>query len=224
MPVDPPLRGPRPGQLLSFGWLLWPVGALLALILEKRERTAHRFEGFGAWRRMLALGVMLAGLAGVPVLDLTIYGINGGYFPGMASLFAGFMQVLLVLKIASPEVYYPDWVVLGLVDILLGVLLLVDPSLAEGWSLPGFGVCLAASSLARIWIGLTFRVANAFTWMGSSGLVGLFLLGWFLVVLLTADDIRLDIPIAADLVLRADLTLRGIALMAFGVSLRQGDD
>lgn len=223
MHVDPSLRGPRPGRVPLSGWCLGAVGALIGFVLAERERTAHRFEGFGAWRRMLALGVMLAGLAGIPVLDLTIYGLNGSYFPGMASLFAGFLQALLILKIASPEVY-PDWVALGGLDILIGTVLLIDPTLAEGWSLPGFGVCFAASALIRIWIGLTFRRANAFTWIGSSGLVGLFLLGWFLVVLLTTVDFRLDSPVAADMMLRADLTLRGVALMGLGLSLRTGED
>lgn len=166
---------------------------------------------------------MLAGLAGIPVLDFTIYGINGSYFPGMASLFAGFLQALLVLKIASPEVY-PDWVVLGLFDILLGALLLIDPSLAEGWSLAAFCLCLAASALVRIWIGVTFRAANAITFIGTSGLVGLFLLAWFLVAVLSSRDVSLDLPVAADLVLRADLALRGAAIMGFGVSLRNRED
>lgn len=223
MPVDPSLRGPRLGGLSPFGWLLWSVGALLARILAQRERTARRFSGFGAWRRVLALGVMLAGLAGIPVLDLTIYGVNGAYFPGMASLFAGFLQALIILKIASPEVY-PDWVVLGVLDILIGALLLVDPTLAAGWSLAAFCLCLAASALVRVWIGMTFRDANAFVFIGASGLVGLFLLAWFLVAVFSSNDVGIDLPVAADLVLRADLTLRGAAIMGFGVSLRSRED
>lgn len=223
MPIDPSLRGHRPGRLPLLGWCLRPVSALIGLILAERERTAHRFEFFGAWRRVLALGVMLAGLAGIPVLELTVYGIDGSYFPGMASLFGGFLQALLVLKIASPEVYH-DWVVLGVLDILIGILLLIDPTLADGWSLAGFVLCLAMSALVRLWIGMTFRDANAFTWIGASGLVGLFLLGWFLVAVLSSRDVSLDLPVAADLVLRADLLLRGAAMMGFGVSLRYRED
>lgn len=168
---------------------------------------------------MLALGVMLAGLAGVPVVSLILYGVNGSYFPGMASIFGGFLQALLIIRIASPDVY-PDWIGLGVIDVLIGVILLFDPGLAACWSLAGFGFCFAASAVVRIWIGLTFRDAGAFTFIGASGLVGLFLLAWFLIALLSSDDIRLDLPIATDLVLRADLLLRGAALIGFGLSLR----
>lgn len=223
MPIDPSLRGPRPARQPLLGWCLRPAGALFGLILAEQERTAHRFESFGAWRRVLALGVMLAGLAGLPVLDLTIYGFDGSYFPGMASLFAGLLQALLILKIARPEVY-ADWLALGIFDILIGAPLLVDPTLAAGWSLASFGLCFAMSALVRVWIGMTFRDANAFTWMGASGLVGLFLLAWFLVAVFSSRDVSLDLPVAADLVLRADLALRGAAIMGFGVSLRDRED
>ncbi len=202
-----------------FGRVLRPVAYLLGVILAERDRTQQRFRSFGCWRRVLALGVMLAGLAGIPVVSLVIYGVNGSYFPGMASIFGGFLQALLIIRIASPDVY-PDWIGMGVIDILIGVVLLFDPGLSTCWSLVGFGLCLAASALVRIWIGLTFREAGAFTFIGSSGLVGLFLLAWFLVVLLSSDDVRLDVPIATDLVLRADLLLRGAALIGFGLSLR----
>lgn len=171
---------------------------------------------------MVALGSMLAGLAGIPVVSFVAYGLNGGsYFPGMASIFGGFLQIMLILKIASPDIYL-DWLIMGAFDVLIGALLLIDPGLASGLSLVAFALCLAASSLSRLMIGVTFHDASAFTWVGASGLVGLFLLSWFLTVVFLTSDGRLDLPMAADLVLRADLTLRGAAIVGFGLSLPRG--
>ncbi|WP_026791721.1 hypothetical protein [Pleomorphomonas oryzae] len=222
MPFDePPFFGPPSGR--RYAHLLRPVATLIDAILAARDRTEDRFRGNGCWRRMLALGTMLAGLAGVPIVSLIAYRVNGRYFPGMASIFGGFLQSLLILRMAGPAIY-ADWLCMGLCDILIGGVLIFDSGLSGGLSLAAFGLCFALSSLARIWIGLTYRIANAFTWMGSSGLAGLFLLAWFLVVLLSTNDIGLELPMAADLVLRADLTLRGVALMGFGLSLRNRDD
>lgn len=220
---EPPFPEPSSGRTPVHAAALRSVAALLDAILARRDQTARRFQGTVCWRRVLALGAMLAGLAGVPVVSLVAYGFNGRYFPGMASLFGGFLQALLILKIASPDVY-TDWIFMGLCDVFIGTVLLVDPGLAAGLSLMVFLLCFALSALIRIWIGLTFRAANAFTWIGSSGLVGLFLLAWFVLAVLFSSDVKLDLPMAADLVLRADLTLRGVALMGFGLSLRNRDD
>ncbi|MBS1164599.1 MAG: conserved rane protein of unknown function [Proteobacteria bacterium] len=216
---DPSQGEPCQRRPLLYGGGLRPVGALIGLVLAERERTAHRFESIGCWWWVFVLGAILAGLVGIPVLDLTIYGVTGTYSPGMASIFSGVLQILLIVKIAGFEVY-PDWVCLGGLDGLIGAVLLIDPNLAAGWPLAGFGLCFALSALVRIWIGMTFRDADAFIWIGASGLVGLFLLAWFLAFVLTTDDIKLDLPMAAKLAVHADLTLRGMALMGFGLSLK----
>ncbi len=212
-------------------WRRLPIRALLSrlatplteAVVRDQDRTAFRFRGRGCWRRMIALGSMLAGLAGVPVVSMVAYGLNGSYSPGMASIFGGFLQVLLILKIASPDIY-PDWLSMGAFDVLIGMVLLTDPGLAGGLSCAVFILCLTLSAICRIGIGLTFRHANALIWIGVSGFVGLFLLAWFLAALFLTDDIRLDLPMAADMVLRADLTLRGLALIGFGISLKTGDE
>jgi len=187
---EPSVHEPCQRRLPLYGRGLRPVGALIGLVLAERERTAHRFESIGCWWWVFVLGAILAGLVGIPVLDLTIYGVTGTYFPGRASIFSSVLLVLLIVKIARSEVY-PDWVCLGGLDGLIGAVLLIDPNLSAGWSLAGFGLCLALSALVRIWIGMTFRDADAFIWIGASGLVGLFLLAWFLVVVLATDNVRL---------------------------------
>lgn len=220
---EPPFSEPPSERTPVYAAALRGVASLLGVVLIQRERTARRFCDRICWRRVLALGVMLAGLAGVPVMSLVADGFNGRYFPGMASLFGGLLQTVLIMKIASPDVY-ADWIFMGLCDVLIGALLLVDPGLAAGLSLAAFLLCFALSALIRVWIGLTFRAANAFTWIGSSGLVGLFLLAWFVLAVVFSSDVKLDLPMASDLVLRADLTLRGVALMGFGLSLRNRDE
>ncbi|MCM5555781.1 hypothetical protein [Pleomorphomonas sp. NRK KF1] len=193
-------------------------------VTTHHDRTSGRFGAPADWRRLCALGAMLSGLAGLPVASFLVGGLTGDYLTddyltGLASIVGGLLQVLLILRIGSPDVY-GDWVSLGMLDACLGMLLTFDPGLAL-WTSPAlFALLLAASSLVRIWIGLTLATGSAFTWLGTSGLMGFFLLLWL--VGATHALSGFDRLIALDLVLRVDLFLRGAAIVGFGLSLSRG--
>lgn len=192
---------------------------LLKVFTARHDRTAGRFSTPGDWRRLCALGAMLSGLAGVPVASFLVGGLTGDYLTGLASIVGGLLQFLLVLRIGSPDIY-GDWISLGLLDACLGVVLTFDPGLAFWMSPALFTLLLAASSLVRIWIGLTLATGSAFTWLGTSGLMGLFLLLWLWGA--THAFSGFDRLVAVDLVLRVDLLLRGAAIVGFGLSLPRG--
>jgi len=192
---------------------------LLKAFTARYHRTSGRFDTPGNWRRLCALGAMLLGLAGLPVASFLVGGPTGDYLGGVASIIGGLLQVLLILRIGSPDVY-GDWVSLGLLDTSLGVVLTFDPGLALSTSPALFTLLLAASSLVRIWIGLTLATGSAFTWLGTSGLMGLFLLLWLWGA--THAFSGFDRLVAVDLVLRVDLLLRGAAIVGFGLSLPRG--
>lgn len=191
----------------------------LRVFTARYDRTRGRFGAPGCWRRLCALGAMVSGLAGVPIASFLVGGMTGDYMGGLASIVGGLLQFLLILRIGSPDIY-GDWISLGILDTCLGVVLTLDPGLAFWMSPALFTLLLAASSLLRIWIGLTLATGSAFTWLGTSGLMGLFLLLWLWGA--THAFSGFDRLVAVDLVLRVDLLLRGAAIVGFGLSLPRG--
>ena len=216
MPRKPRFGRPSLRCLLIRGAALGMTARLLRAFTARYERTSGRFGAPGNWRRLCALGAMLLGLAGLPVASFLVGGPTGDYLGGLASIVGGLLQVLLMLRIGGPDIY-GDWVSLGLLDTCLGVVLTFDPGLALWTSSALFTLLLAASSLLRIWIGLTLATGSAFTWLGTSGLMGLFLLLWLWGA--TNAFSGFDRLVAVDLVLRVDLLLRGAAIVGFGLSL-----
>lgn len=192
---------------------------MLRVFKTRYDRTSGRFGAPWDWRGLCALGGILLGLAGFPVASFLVGGPTGDYLGGLASIVGGLLQILLILRMGSPQIY-GDWVSLGVLDTCLGVVLTFDPGLALSMSPALFTLLLASSSLLRIWIGLTLATGSAFTWLGTSGLMGLFLLLWLWGA--TYAFSGFDRLVAVDLVLRVDLLLRGAAIVGFGLSLPRG--
>ncbi|MDX3924716.1 MAG: hypothetical protein QHC90_02750 [Shinella sp.] len=137
-----------------------------------------------------------------------------GYRPGMASLFAGLLFSIIVIRLGRPKLYL-DWIVVGALHICLGLMLTRDPNLVSTWYPILFYLFLMACALMTTWIGLTMDAAEERPPLVAGGVSSL------VVVIGAIVDASVTRKIAPDMVLATSLLLLGLSAGTLGMALRK---
>jgi hypothetical protein len=186
--------------------------ALRDATFRRRCNTRGRFRGPYDWKRLFALGIVLINVAAIGIANVVLDRGLGAYRPGMASLFAGLLLSIIMVRIGRPQLYL-DWIAKGIFYSWLGSILLGDPALESVWSFSLFYILLVG--LLIIWIGATLGPDDGRAWLVAGGLSNLLCAAWATVDRCVAQHIE------PDLVLSTSLLLLGLSICGFGLSLRK---
>jgi len=210
-------NGHPPRRALAAARVSATLGRVQRMILKRRATTARRFRKSSDSIRFVVLGVLLIDFAALALVNAVIDGSLGGYWVGMAPVFGGILIMIIIVRVARPALYL-DWIALGVLEVILG-LLLADGPFVYGLSflLPLF-LCFGMLALLRVWIGLTLPPGKGAASLLAGGLAGLFCLSWMIV-----DQFIISV-VEPDTILAVDLLLTGLAIVGFGLSLDHSRD
>lgn len=176
-----------------------------------RLRSRHRFSKQSDWMRLTALGYLLVLFA---AFDLAFMFTPRAFLDpaGLSIAFSGAAIVVMITKIAQPDVYL-DWILNGALCIGIGILFHIDGTLPRSSLLAGACLLLALSSSTRIWIGLTAFPPRAAQWLFVSGC---FAAAGSILIALAAGS---EPTMAARWILAADVLHQGLCIIGFGNAL-----
>jgi uncharacterized membrane protein HdeD (DUF308 family) len=185
------------------------------VIERRRHLFENRFRGNSDWLRLLFLGGILIALSTVALIDALAVQHLPGHLSGSSAIFGGIAVILFVTRIARGALYF-DWLLAGVSCLLAGLFLSRDENFTHTSSLLYVFSLMFASGAVRIWIGLTASPEEGASWILCSGLVAMLCgfwitLAWFFVMSTTI----------APLIFVFDALFGGIALVGFGISLRE---
>lgn len=209
-----PRNDTRPGTTYSVLSRLPLANFFRVAISERRHKTGERFKGPYDAGRLIVLGILLIDLAVIAGANAVLDDLVIEYRPGMASLFAGLLLSIIVIRLGRPKLYL-DWIANGVLHVCLGLILARDPYLVSTWYPILFYLLLMACALMTTWIGLTMGAEEgrpAFLAGGISILVVA------ISAIVDAHGVR---SIAPDVVLAASLLLLGLSTGALGMALRK---
>lgn len=182
-------------------------------ISKRRETTCNRFKKPSAWLRLVALGIILINLA---LLSLTksVFGVNfGGYWPGMESIFAGVLLVIITTKLARPVIYF-DWILLAALEIAVGILLEKQTTTPSFPLFALLALVFACLAITKCWIGITLESGKASASMIAGGVAGLFCAACLVL------DHCLFLAIGPETIVATDLVITGFSIIGLGFALR----
>lgn len=208
-----PGSGHQRGRAHATARASYALRRLHRVVLRRQKVTADRFHQPSAWLRLVALGFLLVDLALLTLANTHFDPNIGGYRPGMGSVFAGALIVIIIVRLARPLLYL-DWIAVGMLKIALGLVLGADSSSAKLLVFALFGLIFTILSLLKLWIGLTYPPGRAAASLTAGGFVSLFCVMGLVVARVA------NLGIGADTILAIDLTITGFSIIGFGLALR----
>lgn len=185
-----------------------------AMVSRRREQTGGRFQGPYDAGRLVALGILVIDLAAIAIAHAVFGTLIIDYWPGMASLFAGLLFAIIIIRLGRP-ILYSDWIANGMLHVCLGLILTNDADLLATWSTIGFYAGLVASALATTWIGISLPIENGIPSLVAGGLASL-----VVAIIAIIDGLTVQL-VAPDVILATMLLLLGLSTSSFGSSLRR---
>lgn len=165
-----------------------------------------------AWGWFVALGIALIALGLLASADLFAATVATAYYVGILMFAGGVLQ--LTHAFASRgwgNVLF--WLLSGLLYLLAGVSVFLDPLFAASFFTLMLAVFLGLSGLFRLWVGFGARLSGR-GWIIASGLASI----------AAAVVIAIGWPVnglwVLGLILAIDLTFQGAALLFTGLTLR----
>jgi hypothetical protein len=159
------------------------------------------------------LGILLVNLAVLTFANTHLDRNIGGYRPGMGFVFAGLLVGIIVLRIARPLLYL-DWIAVGLLKIILGVILGSAPSQTTLLAFISFSLVFTILAMLKVWIGIAFPPGKAAASLTAGGFVSLFCVAGVVVTRMA------KLGISVDTILAIDLTITGFSIIGFGLAMR----
>jgi hypothetical protein len=184
-----------------------------AAVLRTRARQEERFSGVHDWRRLILLGGLLIDMSLVGIAAPSLMLTLAGYWPGLAGTFGGLVIGIIMIKLSRPGIYW-DWTMLGAIQVGLGIVLKTSPYLARSQDTTVFFGLLLIVALLLLWIGATTRQSTGRAWIGAGGLAVLLITVFGLI-----DHIAIGL-LRPEVVVLTTMTLIGVSVFGFGISLR----
>lgn len=181
---------------------------------KARNRNQNRFEGDYDAGRLVILGIVVIDLAAIAIANDVFGKLIINYWPGMASLFAGLLFAIIIIRLGRPALYI-DWVANGVLHVCLGIVLTNDAYLLSTWFAISFYTLLIACGLTTTWIGVTLPFGNGRPSFVAGGLASL------VVAASAIFDRLVTQAIAPDTILASLLLLLGLSTSYLGLSLRR---
>lgn len=162
------------------------------------------------WGWFVALGVLLVMGGGIALANLFAATVVSVYYVGAVMLVGGLLQLGHAFRVKDwKSVFY--WGLAGLCYTVAGIFAFLNPLLASAVLTLIMGIALIVAGLFRIWSGFALRPIKGWGWIALGGLV----------TLLAGLVIMAGWPVNSlwilGLFLAIDITMQGLALIAFGV-------
>jgi len=161
---------------------------------------------------LLALGTALLVLGLCASANLFLTTIATTYYVGMMMLVGGVLQIVHAFGVGTWR-RASLWAVGGLLYLLAGLSVILNPLLAAATLTLVLAIFLAMAGVMRLWVAVTTTIEGR-GWMVMSGMAGI----------AVAVIIGLEWPINTlwmlGLVLAVDLIFQGAALLAIGFSMK----
>lgn len=207
-------NGQTNSRRLLQSWVMPNEGGQGTAVEHYRRLAKGRFGCGSDWLRLVFLGGILVTLSTVALADALTVEHHPGHFGGSSAIFGGAAVALIVTKIARGALHW-DWLLSAVLYSLAGLVLSEDGNFTRALSL--FCVCslMLACGAIRIWTGLTASPEEGASWILCSGWVDIFAglsiaFVWFVAT-----------PTTIALILAFDTLFQGIAIVGFGISLKQ---
>src|SRR5215217_1718223 len=176
----------------------------MALDLVARQTVSNK------WGWFVALGVLLVMGGGIALANLFAATVVSVYYIGAIMLVAGLLQLAHAFRVKGwQSVLY--WGLAGGCYTLAGIFAFINPLLTSAVLTLIMGVALLVAGLFRIWSGFALRPLKGWGWIALGGLVTL-LAGLIVVAGWPVNSLWI-----LGLFLAVDITMQGLALIAFGV-------
>ncbi|MDQ0319501.1 uncharacterized membrane protein HdeD (DUF308 family) [Pararhizobium capsulatum DSM 1112] len=176
----------------------------MALDLVARQKLSSK------WGWFVALGVLLVMGGGIALANLFVATVVSVYYVGAIMLVAGLLQLFHAYRVKGwQSVLY--WGLAGGCYTIAGIFAFINPLLTSAVLTLIMGVALLVAGLFRIWSGFTLRPLKGWGWIALGGLVT-FLAGLIILAGWPVNSLWI-----LGLFLAIDITMQGLALIAFGV-------
>lgn len=175
--------------------------------------TTDIVEARDKWIWFVALGVVLLVVGVMAFSNLLVATVASIYYIGALMLLGGIAQVVHSLSVQTWSGFF-GWLLSGVAYALAGILAFLNPVLASTVMTLLLAVSLIVAGILRIWIGFESRPASIWGWIMAAGVL----------TLLTGIAVAAVWPGGSlwvlGLLLAIDLTVQGVASIAFGLALR----
>jgi uncharacterized membrane protein HdeD (DUF308 family) len=176
----------------------------MALDLVTKENLSKK------WGWFVALGVLLVMGGGIALANLFAATVVSVYYVGVVMLVAGLLQLGHAFRVKDwKSVLY--WGLAGGCYTLAGIFAFINPLLTSAVLTLIMSAALLVAGVFRIWSGFALRPIKGWGWIALGGLVT-FLAGLVIFAGWPVNSLWI-----LGLFLAIDITMQGLALIAFGV-------
>lgn len=165
------------------------------------------------WYLFVALGVALLIVGLLAFGNVFAATLASIYYIGALMLIGGVGEIIHAFSVQHWSGFF-GWLLSGIAYAVAGVLAFTNPLLASSIMTLLLAISLIVSGAFRIWIGFEARPASIWGWIVAGGVL----------TLLTGVAVALAWPGSSlwvlGLILAIDLTMQGIAAIAFGMQVR----
>ena len=166
------------------------------------------------WGWFVALGVALIMGGGIAFGNVMAATVASVYYVGMLMLIGGMLHLVQAFRVKKWESVF-SWILSGACYTVAGVFAFLNPMLASAALTLLMAVVLIVAGTLRIWIGFRLRPRAGWGWIALGGLVTL-LAGLIIAAGWPVNSLWILGPFLA-----IDLVMQGLALIVFGVLVKE---
>lgn len=179
-----------------------------------RGHSTNRFESSKEQLRLVLLGTILMCFAVLALMDPVLNAPIPGYVEGFPALFGGMALCVAILRLGRPCSHL-DWIAVGCVYVVLGMLLSANPMLQTTLGFLSFCLLLLVIVSIRFSIFAALGMSDqAALWPLLAALSGILCLAVVVIARMLGANV---IP---DLILAIDLMVAGFATVGFAKAQR----
>lgn len=172
----------------------------------------HAIRANWGWFVVLGIAFILLGFVALAhVLASTVVTV---LYVGALILVGGVVQVIHAFRVQGWGRFF-YWLLAGLLYVVAGGLIMVNPLLGAGVLTLMIGVALAVEGIFRVAAGIGSRPGRGWGWIVVSGIVTL-LLGAIIIARWPVNSVYI-----LGLFLGVDLIVNGVGTLLFGLTLRE---